>query len=102
MDMIRIWHELDIKEIDDHIIIVDDLHGFCPACKTTGIKFGEMDKCPGCKREFKYAATRESGSAGAKIITKIIKNSPQLTIVEYSDYKHHTDKNKAASLFGNL
>ena len=104
MDLIRVWKEIDINDIDSHIIITDDLHGFCPGCKTTGIKYSDMHKCHGCGREFKYAATREKSETptGTKIIAKIKSSCPHLVIVDYSDYRHHADKNKAASLFGNI
>jgi uncharacterized Zn finger protein (UPF0148 family) len=98
MDLIRIWKEVDIKEIEDHLIIVDDLHGFCPSCKKTGIKYGEMKQCPSCSREFKYAATREVGSS-MQVINKIRKHHPELTVIDYNDYKHLSDKKKAGSLF---
>jgi hypothetical protein len=104
MNLIRVWKEIDLDDIEKHILIADDLHGFCPGCKHTGIKYSEMKKCPGCCREFKYAATREKGdsAAGQLVINKIAKHCPDLIIIDYNDYKHHTDKQKAHNLFGNI
>lgn len=103
MDLIRVWTEIDIEEIDKHLVIVDDIHGFCPGCKQTGIKYNEISKCPKCDRNFKYVTTRENpkSTSGQKILAKIRKNIPNLTIIDYSDYKSVTDKNKAKSLFSN-
>lgn len=103
MSLIRVWTELNIDEVSESIVIVDDLHGFCPNCKKTGISYADISKCPECSREFKYVTTRENpkSSNGAKIIAKIQKNLPDLTIIDYADYKHITDKNKAHGLFSN-
>ena len=101
MELIRVWKEMDLGDIDSHLIIADDLHGFCPSCKHTGIKYGQMDKCPSCNTVFKYAAARKSSGSfsSLQVIAKIHKNNPALTIIDYDDYKHHSDKKKAASLF---
>ena len=45
MDYIRIWTEMDIKEIEEHILMVDDLLGFCPGCKKIGIGLSSLEKC---------------------------------------------------------
>lgn len=101
MNLVRVWTDLDPNEISKRIIIVDDLHGFCPSCKATGIKYDSITKCPECGIEFKYVTTREkvNSEKGRKIIEKIIKYAPNLTILDYNDYKYVTDKNKAANLF---
>jgi thiol-disulfide isomerase/thioredoxin len=101
MNLIRVWKEIDISQIENKIVIVDDLHGFCPACKKTGIPYEQLNKCPGCGTEFIYITIRENPKtpSGNKIIAKILKNQPNLIIVDYSDYKHLSDKKKAHSLF---
>ena len=99
MDLIRVWKEVDIKDIENHLIIVDDLHGFCPKCKSSAIKYGEMQKCSSCGQEFKYAGVRLDGNLKAAILSKLSKQQPNLTIIDYNDYKHILDKQKANSLF---
>jgi len=42
MEFIRIWTEKDIKEIQEHMLIVDDKFGFCPGCKQMGIALADL------------------------------------------------------------
>jgi ribosomal protein L37AE/L43A len=101
MDLIRIWQECDLSDIENHIVIVDDIQGFCPSCKKTGIKYEDFAKCPSCGIEFKYAATRESGTQAAHIIDKIRKKAPHLAIVDHGDYNALLNRQKTKSLFKN-
>ena len=104
MDMIRIWKEIDISGIEGKLVLLDDIQGFCPSCKKTGIPYESLKSCPSCLNEFKYAALREKGESpqGAKLIAKIMKKAPWLTIIDYDDYKRVLDRTKTASLFKNI
>jgi len=101
MDFIRIWKEMDLDEIEKHIVLVDDIQGFCPSCKKTGIKYEDFEKCPSCGIAFKYAATREKAESSASdlIIAKIHRKAPHLVIVDYTDYSSLLNKMKTKSLF---
>ena len=101
MDHIRVWQELDLDEIEKHIVILDDIQGFCPACKKTGIRFDALDKCPSCGREFKYAALREKGDshAGNVIFSKLAKTAKHLTVLDNNDYNAAINRKKTKSLF---
>jgi hypothetical protein len=99
MDLIRVWEELDLSDIEPHIVLVDDIQGFCPSCKKTGIKYEEFEKCPSCQTVFKYAATRETGAHNAQIIDKIRKKAAHLTVIDHSDYTALLNKKKTQSLF---
>ena len=41
MDYIRVWNELDIDEIKEHLLIVDEISGFCRSCKKIGIELND-------------------------------------------------------------
>jgi hypothetical protein len=102
MDHIRIWTEVDIKELQEHVIIVDDRFGFCPGCRELGIRIDDLKKCPKCGREFKYVTSRESAQGGGKgfeVIMRIKKKMPHLTFIDYGDYERVTGRKKAESLF---
>lgn len=99
MDLIRIWQECDLADIEAHIIIVDDIQGFCPSCKKTGIKYEDFRTCPSCGIEFKYAASRESGTHAAQIIDKLRSKAPHLTIIDHGDYTALLNRQKTKSLF---
>jgi hypothetical protein len=99
MGYIRIWNEVDIHEIQEHIIMVDDMLGFCPKCKKIGIDLKELKKCPACATEFKYVTSKEAKGGRGDIVMRIRKKLPHLTFVDYDDYDRQTGKEKAESLF---
>jgi protein-arginine kinase activator protein McsA len=99
MDYMRIWQEVDIKEIQESIIIVDDMLGFCPKCKQIGINLKELSACPSCNTEFKFVTSKEAKSGKNDIVMRIRKKLPDLTFVDYDDYERLTGKKKAESLF---
>ncbi len=101
MDLLRIWTEVDIKEIQDHIVIVDDMFGYCPGCREMGMKIDTLKNCPKCSREFRYVTSRETkgGARGMEIVLRIKRKMPELTFVDYDDYERLTGKKKAETLF---
>jgi len=99
MEYIRIWKEVDLAEIKEHIIIVDDTTGFCPNCRKIGIDLKELKKCPSCGREFRYVTSKETIKRNTEFLNRIRKKLPDLVFVDYSDYEHQSGKMKAAELF---
>lgn len=99
MEYVRVWTEVDLKDIEDHIIIVDDKYGHCPACKKIGIELKELSKCPSCGRVFKYVTSKDAQGGKKDIVTRTRKKLPALTFVDYNDYEHEIGKKKAESLF---
>ena len=98
MGFIRIWTEVDIKEIKEHIVMVDDLSGYCTECKKIGIDLKEIKKCPSCGIEFKYVTSTESKGGKSDIVKRIKKKIPHLVFVDYNDYERLTGRDKAQSL----
>jgi len=100
MDHIRVWSEVDLAEIQNHIITVDDKFGFCPGCREMGIKLEGLKTCPKCGREFKYVTAHESrGTKGFEMIGRIRKKLPHMIFVDFDDYERISGKKKAESLF---
>lgn len=104
MERIRIWKELDVKEIDAHLLIIDDLHGHCNSCKHSGISIDNANECPGCGAEFKYISTRIKPASpnGKAIFGKLFKYHASKLIIDYDDYKHLSDKTKVNDLFKDM
>ncbi len=104
MERIRVWKELNVEDIDKHLLIIDDLHGHCNSCKKTGIKIDSIDSCPECGTEFTYISTKMKPSSpnGKAIFNKLFKNHPLKLIIDYDDYKHLSDKAKASNLFKDM
>ena len=99
MEYIRIWTEVDMKDIEDHIIMVDDKFGHCPQCKKIGIELKDLKKCPSCERTFKYVTSKEAKHGKEEIVTRTRKKLPDLIFVDYDDYERITAKLKAGNLF---
>ena len=99
MEYIRVWKEIDIEDVKNHIIMVEDKFGHCPGCKQIGIELKELKKCPGCGRAFKFATSKDARGGKVDIVVRTRKKLPDLVFVDYDDYERVTGKKKAESLF---
>lgn len=99
MEYLRVWTELEVSDVQEHIIMVEDKYGHCPGCKTIGIELKSLQKCPGCGREFKYVSSKEARGGKADIVTRTRKKLPDMIFIDYDDYERITGKKKAESLF---
>ena len=100
MEYLRIWNEVEIDEITNHLIMADDLNGFCPECKKLGIELNqELKNCPSCSREIKYVTSKDSKNGKVEIVTRIRKKLPHLIFVDYNDYERITGKKNAENIF---
>jgi hypothetical protein len=92
-DLIRVWKEMDISDIGNHLLIAGETAGDCSNCRELGIDYSSAKTCPKCKNEFKYIATRFHE------IRKIKQKRPDLIFIDFEDYKKATGKIKAKNLF---
>jgi hypothetical protein len=99
MEYMRIWTEVDITEVQEHMVIVDDKFGFCTGCREIGIKIENMKTCPKCGREFRYVTSRDRSQG---MITRTRKKLPDLLFVDQDDYDRLTGKKKAEGLFKDI
>ncbi len=99
MDYIRVWTEMDIKDVQEHIIMVEDKFGHCPGCKEIGIKLTDLGQCPGCGRDFKFVTSKDARGGKMDVVLRTRKKLPDLTFVDYDDYVSLTGKKKAQDLF---
>ncbi len=99
MDHIRVWTELSVEDVQQHIIMVEDRFGHCPGCKKIGIELKGLSKCPGCGREFKYVTSKDAKGGKTDIVIRTRRKLPDLVFVDYDDYERVTGKKKAESLF---
>jgi len=99
MEYMRVWKELKVEDVQNHIIMVEDKFGHCPGCKQIGIELKELKNCPGCGREFKYVTSKDARGGKTDIVSRTRKKLPDLNFVDYDDYERVTGKKKAESLF---
>jgi hypothetical protein len=92
-DLIRVWKEMDILDIEKHLLIAGDVSGDCSSCRKLGINYSSAKTCPECGNEFKYIASRSHE------IKKIKQRRPDLIFIDFDDYKKATGKIKARDIF---
>lgn len=95
---IRVWREVDIGEMENHLLVVGHLRSDCANCKELGLDLSEK-KCPKCGTEFKYASTRVTGEHKFSTLIKIKNKRPDLICVDFDDFKRMSGKSKAQQFF---
>ena len=83
--LIRIYKQLDIHDIKNHLLICGDLTANCSQCNSVGLKL-ELTRCPQCQTDFKYIAFRNIKDHLPKIL-KLNRERPDLILVDYDDFK---------------
>ena len=82
---LRVYQNLDVDKIRQHLLIYGDLSGNCANCQTIDIKL-DTPQCPNCQTEFKYIAFRNIKSHLPKL-KKLSEGRPGLVFVDHEDFK---------------
>lgn len=97
---IRVWQKLDIKEVQKHLLLIDDLYGSCANCKQIGLNFLKNSVCPNCDVKFQYLATRlKSPAESAKILKRIEQDGLSFTLIDRDDFDRAAAGGSFDSLF---
>lgn len=100
--LIRVWQNCDVEEMTKHLLIVGDLTADCAACRELGIEYQQARNCPKCRTDFRFIAARNTGkldrNRGANV-KRIKDRRPDLTFIDYDDYKEITGKQQAREFF---
>ena len=83
--LIRIYKNFDIQHIKSHLLIWGDLTASCSQCNSVGLKL-DTAQCPQCHTDFKYIAFRNIKDHLPKI-HRLIQERPDVTLVDYDDFK---------------
>ncbi len=92
-ELIRIWKEIDIKDIEGHLLVVGLTSADCSNCRELGINYSTAVSCPKCGNVFKYIASR------GKEIRRIRNKRPDLIFIDFEDYKKIAGFTKAKDFF---
>jgi NAD(P)H-hydrate repair Nnr-like enzyme with NAD(P)H-hydrate dehydratase domain len=92
-DFIRVWKEVEVGDITEHLLVVGDVSGDCCKCRALGIDYAKVKACPECGTDFKYIASRTGQ------INRIKSKRPDLIFIDLDDYKKAVGKIKAKGLF---
>lgn len=99
---IRIWQPCNVEELSKHLLIVGDVTADCMNCRELGIDYASAKECPKCKTTFHFIASRNTGkldrNRGA-VVKRIKDRRPDLTFIDYEDYKEITGKQNAREFF---
>ena len=99
---LRVWQACDVQEISKSLLIVGDITADCAACRELGIEYATAKTCPKCGTTFRFIASRRTGrlDGGRGATVKRIKDRrPDLTFIDYEDYKEITGKTQAREFF---
>ena len=99
---IRVWQPCVVEEITRHLLIVGDVTADCAHCRELGIDYGQARNCPKCGTDFRFIASRLTSrldrNRGSNV-KRIKERRPDLTFVDYEDYKEITGKQQARDFF---
>ncbi len=99
---IRIWQACEIEEITKHLLIVGDVSADCASCRELGIDYVKAHECPKCGTMFRFIAPRNTGrldGARGGTVKRMKERRPDLTFIDYEDYKEITGKRQAHDFF---
>jgi len=99
----RIWQTVELDSVKEHLLIVGDVTADCANCRELGLKYADVRSCPSCRTDFKFITAR--GAVGSTksmggLVKRIKDRCPNLTFVDYDDYKSLTGKQSARDFFG--
>ena len=99
---IRVWQSCNVEEITKHLLIVGDITADCAACRELGIEYASVKSCPKCNTVFRFIASRSTGALDRDrggTVKRIKDRRPDLTFIDYEDYKQITGKQNARDFF---
>lgn len=99
---LRVWQSCDVTEIGKHLLIVGDVSADCSACRELGIDYGSAKTCPKCNVTFRFITSRHTGALDKNrggTVKRIKDRRPDLTFIDYEDYKEVTGKQSARDFF---
>ena len=99
---IRIWQACDVQEMTKHLLIVGDVTADCAACRELGIDYSATKICPKCATTFHFITSRNTGRLDHNrggTVKRIKERRPDLTFIDYEDYRDITGKQQAREFF---
>ncbi len=100
---IRVWQACDVEAIAKCLLIVGDVSADCSNCRELGIEYAKAQRCPKCETTFRFITSRGAGKleGGTRGFTvkRIKERRPDLTFIDYEDWKEITGKQNARDFF---
>ena len=91
-----------MEQLTKHLLIVGDITADCANCRELGVEYAQTKNCPKCGTDFRFIAARNTGkidrNRGATV-KRIKDRRPDLTFIDYDDYREITGKQQARDFF---
>ncbi|MDD5216542.1 MAG: hypothetical protein PHN49_10795 [Candidatus Omnitrophica bacterium] len=100
---LRTYHEYDLEDVKEHLLIMGDLSADCSKCRAIGIEAAGIKNCPQCGTEFRYVTSRRiEAHAGERfqIVKRMRDKYPGLVFIDFGDYQRTLGAQKARDFFG--
>ncbi|MCK4519910.1 MAG: hypothetical protein KAT96_01935 [Candidatus Omnitrophica bacterium] len=81
---IRVWEELDLADVEKHLIVAGDLSAECFCCHKVGIDL-KARACPNCSAFFKYMGFRRK--VRLAYLHQIKEELPRIVFIDFEDFK---------------
>lgn len=101
-EYLRAWQQFDIEEVEKHLLILGDVTADCATCRELGIPYLGARECPKCKTIFRFVTSRRLESHPGErfqIVSRLHEKRPDLTFIDYEDYKRTLGRKKARDFF---
>lgn len=92
---VRVWEDLDLVDVEKHLIVVGDLSAECFCCHKLGID-SKARACPDCSAIFKYIGFRRK--IQIFYLRKVKEERPRIVIIDFDDFKKSLGKRDARKL----
>ena len=92
---IRVWEELDLADVEKHLIVAGDLSAECFCCHKVGIGL-KAKACPDCAAFFKYMGFRRK--VQPSYLRKVKEELPRIVFIDFEDFKKFLGKRNARKL----
>jgi hypothetical protein len=96
MKFLRVWQELNLEDIKQHLLVIGELSAECFNCHELGIDI-KSRSCPNCGTVFKYLGFRR------KLRSQDFKSFNQertgVKLIDFFDFKKAINKEDAHDIF---
>jgi hypothetical protein len=92
---LRVWQEIDLKDVEKHLVVIGQLSGECFNCHQIGLDKSLLI-CPNCNTKFKYIGFRTK--VDPSLVAKLKEKYPYITFIDFDDFKRASSKKAARKI----
>ena len=97
---VRVWTKIDPENIKKKLLLIEEFHGVCGACRQLGLNYISDSVCPACGTQFEFVATKlKNPGEAAKIARRIEEKNLKLKLIDRDDFDKALAKDAIKDLF---